>query len=300
MKKIISIIASPVLSVLFAVVLSVVLIYFEAVPVYADMGPKPSIELHIENPPEGEYYVDLLCDTNCGSCCFDEEYCAEHGLNYEMVEVLKNFEYDGLKPRFGGYISADNTINTPAESYDFTYMVPSSFRIIVVTEDLQTIVSPVVEPYSYNSVITFDMAKMGTDKEKKAVQENNGGTILRTLVIFLVTFGLTLLIERIVFACSKVSLKPKGNSTAFIAVNFGTQIMLYLGLFVLYYFEIEYFISLLILELIIIITEVLLLRRYLKEVDKNKIEAVIVSANIVSALLSVPVWAVIAFAHLLN
>lgn len=32
--------------------------------VSADLGPKPSVELHIENPPERLYYVDFLvsCD----------------------------------------------------------------------------------------------------------------------------------------------------------------------------------------------------------------------------------------------
>ncbi|MBR4483836.1 MAG: hypothetical protein IKO97_01405, partial [Erysipelotrichaceae bacterium] len=29
-------------------------------PVYADMGPKPSVTINISNPPEGTYYVTLL------------------------------------------------------------------------------------------------------------------------------------------------------------------------------------------------------------------------------------------------
>ena len=30
------------------------------VPARADMGPKPSMTIHVENPPSGIYYLDLL------------------------------------------------------------------------------------------------------------------------------------------------------------------------------------------------------------------------------------------------
>lgn len=292
MKKICSIIA--------ALILSAVVMLCCNVHAYADMGPKPSIELHLTNPPDGEYYVDILCRYNCGDCTFDEKYCAEKGLNYDMVSILQNYEKDGLRPRFGGFNGTDNIINTPAEKYDFTYDVPSRFCIIVVTEDLRTVVSPEIEPYSYNSVISFDVAKMGTENENYAVRENMVGTIRRTIIVFLITLGFTLLIERFVFACYKIDLDPDRNMFAFVIVNLATQIMLYIALFIAFEHGMGFFKMMMILEILIVITEVLLMRRLMKVVDKAKLGKAAVTANIVSALLSLPLWGIISFARLLH
>ena len=288
------------LSFIAALLLSLIVVYCCAVPASADMGPKPSIELHLENPPEGEYYVDILYEGARGYCFLDEKECAERGLNYEMVQVLKNFDLNGQRPRFGGANSGDNTINKPAEVYEFTYDAPSRFRIIVVTEALRTIVSPEIEPYSYNSVITFDIAKMGTDKEKHAVREEMGRTVRKTVKVFLVTLAITLFIEWIVFLCHKISFEPQHNALVFFLVNLLTQIMLYITLIIAYQAEISFFRSMFVIEIVIIIVEVALLRRFLKDVDKTRVGSATVTANIVSALLSLPVWFVIEFAKLLH
>ena len=272
------------LSFIAALILSLIVVYCCAVPASADMGPKPSIELHLENPPDGEYYVDILCEGARGYCFLDEKECAERGLNYEMVQVLKNFDLNGQRPRFGGANSGDNTINKPAEVYEFTYDVPSRFRIIVVTEDL----------------ITFDIAKMGTDKEKHAVREEMGRTVRKTVKVFLVTLAITLFIEWIVFLCHKISFEPQHNALVFFLVNLLTQIMLYITLIIAYQAEISFFRSMFVIEIVIIIVEVALLRRFLKDVDKTRAGSATVTANIVSALLSLPVWFVIEFAKLLH
>ena len=38
----------------------VLLLRFLIVPIQADIGPKPSVEITFENMPEGKYYVTLL------------------------------------------------------------------------------------------------------------------------------------------------------------------------------------------------------------------------------------------------
>ena len=62
------------------------------VPARADMGPKPSMTIHVENPPSGIYYLDLLVPgigELCGASQREERYdvllnrIRELGLNEE-------------------------------------------------------------------------------------------------------------------------------------------------------------------------------------------------------------------------
>lgn len=43
----------------FIIMILIILIAFP-ITAYADMGPKPQITIHVINPPEEEYYLDLL------------------------------------------------------------------------------------------------------------------------------------------------------------------------------------------------------------------------------------------------
>ncbi|MBR6791648.1 MAG: hypothetical protein IKM49_00810, partial [Ruminococcus sp.] len=62
------------------ILLTIISIVLMAPSVCADCGPKPSVDLIIENPPEGEYYVDLLQTYNDGDY-IDEKNFEDYGLN---------------------------------------------------------------------------------------------------------------------------------------------------------------------------------------------------------------------------
>lgn len=60
--------------------------------VSADLGPKPSVELHIENPPDGLYYVDFLvsCDEPHNIDDFSYEL-GQPDYNKKMLKTLIDF-----------------------------------------------------------------------------------------------------------------------------------------------------------------------------------------------------------------
>ncbi|MFQ9126466.1 MAG: hypothetical protein ACLR4Z_06360 [Butyricicoccaceae bacterium] len=43
------------------------------VPARADMGPKPSVTIHVKNPPSGSYYLDLLVPGEASDKLFDNQ-----------------------------------------------------------------------------------------------------------------------------------------------------------------------------------------------------------------------------------
>src|SRR4051812_37507214 len=71
----------------------VVLLLLANSTAFADMGPKPEVLVKVINPPEGEYYLDLLTrDANA------YRRLELDGYDPEKVEILKRYEVDGWKP----------------------------------------------------------------------------------------------------------------------------------------------------------------------------------------------------------
>lgn len=276
-------------------VITMLVMLLTAPAVSADMGPKPSVELHIENPPEGQYYVDLLQDYNENSnlnSVYTEELCEEYGLNYDMVQTMFNYSEDGWYPRKGGIMDKAINISDDGHTYNFSYNVPDEFKIIIVTDDLQIIVSPLIKPKAYNCDITFDVEKCMTTEAESSVSENHFDTIFSTIIVFLITCGITLLVERFVFFCFRINMKIKDNRRLFYLTNISTQLLLYL------FIEIsgQLFIP---AEIMIFTIEAFLFALKIKEVGKTRIIACTVTANLISALLGAPLFLFLFWIHVL-
>lgn len=272
--------------IILAAVITMLAVLISAPAVSADMGPKPSVELHITNPPEGLYYVDLLQDHDENSdlnLIYNEEKCEEYGLNYDMVQTMFNYSKDGWYPRKGGIM--DDCINVSCNDhiYNFTYNVPDEFKIIIVTEDLQTIISPLVKPRAYNCIITLDAEKCATTEKESSVSENHLDTVLHAIIAFFITCGATILIERFVFFCFRINMKIKENKRFFYLMNIITQLLLYL------FIEIsgQLFIP---AEILIFTIEACLFSFKMKEVGKRRIIACTVTANLISTLVGGPLF----------
>lgn len=124
--------------------------------VSADMGPKPSMELHIENPPEGVYYVDLLVEADAPHDLSDYENTKWYPV---MFDALVGYYEDGYRARLRGDFGVDFDIEQSNDNHinDFIYMLPDSFKIIIVTEQGECIVSEnAIGHGTYDSVAYFD------------------------------------------------------------------------------------------------------------------------------------------------
>ena len=105
---------------------------------YADMGPKPSLTIIVENPPEGEYYLDLLVNYDKAYSKLTEETKA--GLNAEKLKILEDFSEDGWYPALahGTSVPLTGTVtgkkNGDTMVHGFSYLgVPDTFKVIIVT-----------------------------------------------------------------------------------------------------------------------------------------------------------------------
>lgn len=276
--------------ILLTIIIAAIAVLSFPITAYADMGPKPSIDLHVKNPPEGLYYVDILTDENRG-----EPPVSAERYNKEMLEILKKCNVNGLTPRFGGFMGIDDTINTPNEDhhYQFTYSVPDTFRVVIVTEQLETIISPEIKTIGYNCDITFDAAKCSADPESNSLTENIFPTVMSNIISFLITCSLTLLIERLIFLCYCTSLRTNGYLGTFIITNIITQLMLYgmmmLGLMIV------------LAEIAVMVTELIVFNvKMRKKLSHLRITACTMTANVVSAILGIPVFLVLLFLRMIN
>lgn len=270
------------------ILLMVISIVLMAPSVCADCGPKPSVDLIIENPPDGEYYVDLLQTYNDGNY-IDEKNFEDYGLNPEMAKIMLNYSDDGWYTRKGGIM--DDIINKSNENhlYKFTCDTPAIFKIIIVTEKLDIIVSDEITPRSYNCVITFDVEKCLAGK--KAFSEDLADTVTNTLRMFAITFSITLVFEAIVFCCFRIKLNKKGKG-AFILTNLITQIFLYIFILILPLLYIP-------AEIVIPFLEIRMMKKHMTEIKKSRRIACLITSNIVSFIFGTPVLIIFIALHLI-
>lgn len=194
-------------------------------PVSADMGLKPQISITVVNPPEGEYYLDLLeqHDPGDGLHCnlSDEELAA---LPEAVRAVLEGYHEGGWQaaltvgtgiPLFGtltGKPQADGSV-----LHTFSYHgTPTEYRIMLVLPDGSYTVSDTLVRQAFRQTVTLDAA---------TGQAVNHTSVPRAyLTQFAVTCGCTLLLEGVLlwafgFFCRR-------NLLPFLGINLVTQIAL--------------------------------------------------------------------------
>ena len=179
----------------------------------ADTGPKPSIELTIENPPSELYYVALFSEVGGFN---DYDFIAPW-ISEDVVKVMTEANDDG----YILFISpcADNIFESNEEHvYDFTYMVPSNYKVAILTGSGKLYFSEAIDREEFNAKVTFDFQSMELTERKPEIAV---GRFKSSILCYLVT----LLIEGIIFLIMRYPLK-KRNVLSFLAANTVTQAIL--------------------------------------------------------------------------
>lgn len=200
---------------------------------FADSGPKPQLTVRVENAPQELYYLDLLAEGDWGE---------EDGNSIDGIDWNYDGKEDTLDPDLLALLRenvpagwhacvAQGTTGAPmwgelyAEGTDafgndlhiFGYHgVPSTYRILLVTQSGKVWLSDVLERKVLQSSVTVHWAD---DAESTTVTVPS--TVTGYLLQFLATLVPTLLIEGILLLLFRYSWKE--NWKAFLLVNLVTQ-----------------------------------------------------------------------------
>ena len=268
---------------------------------FADNGPKPQLIVRVKNAPQEPYYLDLLAKG---------DWDAEDGNRIDGIDWNYDGKEDTLDPDLLALLRdnvpagwhacvAQGTTGAPmwgelyAEGTDasgnalhwFVYVgVPSTYRIILVTESGKVWVSDILNRRVLQSSVTVNWSD-----DTSAVTVSVPSTIPGYLLQLVATLVPTLLIEGIILLLFQYSWKQ--NWKAFLLVNLITQGLLAIASSV-YAIQsgpnmFSYLIFFLPAELFILIAEAYLYagRGMLKGHSKKRAAAYAVTANLISAIL---------------
>lgn len=278
--------------------------------VFADSGPKPQLTVRVENAPQEPYYLDLLAEgdwNESGESSNDGVDWSYHGKENTLDPALLTSLRDNVPAGWHACV-AQGTTGAPmwgelyAEGTDafgndlhvFGYHgVPSTYRIILVTESGKVWISDTLERKVLQSSVTVHWSD---DTEHTTVTVPS--TVTGYLLQFLATLVPTLLIEGILLLLFQYSWKQ--NWKAFLLVNLVTQGVLAAASSVLNLQNgaalWNYFLFLLPMEAVVLLIELYLYagRGLLSGHSKGRAALYTVAANLASAVLGYylaePVW----------
>ncbi|MGI5897170.1 MAG: hypothetical protein ACOX6U_09480 [Oscillospiraceae bacterium] len=278
---------------LTTLLLSLALLF--ALPVSADMGPKPQLTVHVINPPEEPYYLDLLIQEPGGYSNLSEEKRAS--LNPEMLALLDTYREEGWYPAYVGGTKVPmwgDLTGTPEEGgrvHVFGYYgLSTNCRIILVTQSGRVVVSQEVARQALQSSVTFDYqaaanggeAVLPLTEESDGVPVHTPNPFLLYLVQFLSTCVPTLLLEGAILLLFRFRLRE--NWKVFLSTNLATQVLLTLtlGITLIQGGSIAAYMVQLPVELVILVAEVLVYGKCLKGHSATRARVYGAVANLVS------------------
>ena len=257
-------------------------------PIYAHIGPKPSVELKIKNAPEGSYAVGLLVRVDSYVSRDDPEYY-DSWDSWKKESAAKIYEYDSegwsvdFAPGGRARICFSDEPYREADRYSFTYYAPSYFKVILITSnDGAEYVSNEIETTRFSAYCCYDFETgvLAEDTEQYASYDKN---YFRHSVIYYIA---TLIVEGLVLFA--FGLCQWRNIPIFIIANTLTQFYLHATMFGNIKARgasgLNYTLSLLGKELLILIVETVLYAIFMKQ--KNEKHGRKVAYGIVANLVS--------------
>lgn len=130
---------------------------------YADIGPKPSVNIEFAYPTGATYYATLLSerDTTGPASAWDgtEKFARYHegDEDYEIWRAFVEYEDDN-----GWHFLQEFWNCTETDELKWTYYPPDPFKILLYfPESGEFYASPVYERYAFDSYYTVDLRELG-------------------------------------------------------------------------------------------------------------------------------------------
>ncbi len=244
---------------------------------FADFGPKPSIKITVINPPDEDYVFDLM------------EYVGDrnptcrnfYNIDEDMFKYLSEYKENGWMSALSHDdvvgIGADLAV-TPkgiSKEFSYTYNVPSTFKVIIVTRSGKIQTSQTYKRTNFNAVYTYDYSQ-------GKIVSSFSRQLDQFAVKLLKTFLLTIVIEGVFLIA--FGLDTRKNWKTFLLVNGSTQLFLYVILIIVSainpMFNERLVISL--CEVVIIISETVIYKKYLEGKTKARRIGYSITANVIS------------------
>ena len=254
--------------------------------VNADMGEKPSITIKLKNMPTDDYLIDLLVYDENGKN-YDsplnyngngEQYSDSNNdlktITVKQLETLHKINYDNWiseSTRWNAYLLfADCSGNSKNEHYFSYFGTPDRYKILIINNDTGEIkVSDEIKRKDLTSNITIDYKNMN-------VMSKGSINIVKIIVALMITIVVEVIIALI--------MRLKNNIKLIVMTNLITNLVLQ-ALLILMPIG-SYMIRFIILEIVVIISEYLIYRKYIKEQSTSKIISYALVANVVTTLLT--------------
>jgi len=259
--------------------------------VFADIGPKPSLTIYVENFESQDYLLDLLVPPGYGYFDMENEFNSAYPEEYKASNLYM-FNVDGWKAAhirtsiLEGSLFGEFDQESKLMVHKFSYVgVPKNFKIIMQKPDGGLIISDEVNLKQFNTEILYD-CQIGEIKQlRKGFFEgikdqffdfNSDSFFYRVTVTVLLESLLAL-----IFFLKSIK--------TIIITNLITQILLNISLYVIYFLYNSDFIKMLILlEFIILVTEFLIYKKFIK-VSNRKLLLYTILANTLSFIVGLKI-----------
>lgn len=253
--------------VLFCILTAIMTCFLLQISAYADMGPKPSVNLSFSNVQDSVYYVTLLSkQKSTGPYSYSTRPLDENSFlvsehTQEGLEAWQAFrdyrDDDGFY--FIEFFKRSNGQNT----FNWTYYPPDTFKILVYFPETKSFAaSGINEKYAFDSYYEVSLAENGSALTLKKNYDYSA-EVISLIVRILLTIAVESLIALL------FGLRKRDILLLILAVNSATQITLNLLLNFFNYTSggFAYILNYILLELLIIIVEAIVFSRCFKRMS---------------------------------
>ncbi len=240
----------------------------------ADMGPKPSITIQLENMPTDNYLIDLLVYDETGENYLSEMNYNGEGLSEEEIKALYDINYDGWiseSTRWNAYMLFPDCAGGSRYWHMFSYFgTPDRYKVLIINQDTgeRKITDEIIRT-DFDSEVTIDYRTMHAAPVSRS-------KILRILIALVVTVVVEVLIALL--------MKLKKYLPLIIITNLISNLLLQsLMIFVPLG---NYFVRFFILEVLVVVMEFLVYKKFMKGQSTQHILRYTIAANVVTAALT--------------
>lgn len=252
-------------------IIFIILVLVFPIIIKADTGSKPSIEVKIKGIGTTNYLVDLFVYDENNENYEKEMDAYDDRLSDEEANMLYNLNFDGWiseGTRWGTYLLFADCKGNSNYTNEFSYFgTPDEYKVVIINKDTNEIkITDKIIREDYNSSIVVDFNNMKVTTSKSIIS------------ISIIALIVTIVIELLIALAFKIK-----KIWVIVLTNFVTNLLLQASLFIINNVTLFIFIG---LEVAVIILELLVYSKSLKELAKDKIAKYTLVANIVTSLIT--------------